>query len=151
MYRKVQFAFLVLYFLISVVYNESLYYCNSFMLEQISYLGKFWFLRYGPKCSWPIRLQDFTINHRTLKLAVSHNCVTPTVFSEIAHQVFLIFDTMVGNSNIEKLTEPFFQGKFIFGPNLGKRAPNGPKIGFLEFFEKFCDVSFFLEIIYNEN
>ena len=64
--------FLVLYFFISVVYNESLYYCNSCMLEQISYLGKFWFLRYGPKCSWPIRLQDFSINRRTLKLAVSH-------------------------------------------------------------------------------
>ena len=59
-------------FFISLVYNESLYYCNSCMLEQISYLGKFWFLRYGPKCSWPIRLQDFSINHRTLKLAVSH-------------------------------------------------------------------------------
>ena len=56
----------------TMVYNESLYYCNSFMLEQISYLGKFWFLRYGPKCSWPIRLQDFSINCRTLKLAVSH-------------------------------------------------------------------------------
>ena len=49
---------------------------------------------------------------------------------------------MVGNSNIEKLTEPFFPGKFIFGPNLGKKAPNGPKIRFLGFFEKFCDVSF---------
>ena len=71
-FRKVQFFFLVLYFFISVVYNESFYYCNSCMLEQISYLGKFWFLRYGPKCSWPIRLQDFSINRRTLKLAVSH-------------------------------------------------------------------------------
>ena len=64
--------FLVLYFFISLVYNESLYYCNSCMLEQISYLGKFWFLRYGPKCSQPIRLQGFSINCRTLKLAVSH-------------------------------------------------------------------------------
>ena len=64
--------FLFFIFFISVVYNESLYYCNSCMLEQISYLGKFWFLRYGPKCSWPIRLQDFSINRRTLKLAVSH-------------------------------------------------------------------------------
>ena len=26
---------------------------------QIPYLGKFWFLRYGPKCSQLIRLQDF--------------------------------------------------------------------------------------------
>ena len=64
--------FSVLYFFISLVYNESLYYCNCCMLEQISYLGKFWFLRYGPKCSWPIRLRDFSINRRTLKLAVSH-------------------------------------------------------------------------------
>ena len=64
--------FSVLYFFISLVYNESLYYCNSCMLEQISYLGKFWYLRYGPKCSWPTRLQDFSINCRTLRLAVSH-------------------------------------------------------------------------------
>ena len=42
------------------------------MLEQISYLGKFWFLRYGPKCSWPIKLQDMLINRRTLKSAISH-------------------------------------------------------------------------------
>ena len=30
---------------------------------QIPYLGKFLFLRYRPKCSEPIRLQDFLINH----------------------------------------------------------------------------------------
>ena len=30
---------------------------------QISYLGKFCFLRYGPKCPQPIRLQDILINH----------------------------------------------------------------------------------------
>ena len=30
---------------------------------QIPYFGRFWFLRYGPKCSQPIRLQDFLINH----------------------------------------------------------------------------------------
>ena len=29
---------------------------------QIPYLGKFLFLRYGPKCSQPIRLQYFLIN-----------------------------------------------------------------------------------------
>ena len=60
------------FFFISMVYNESLHYFNSCMLEQISYLGEFWFLRYGPKCSWPIKLQDFSINLRTLKLALSH-------------------------------------------------------------------------------
>ena len=42
------------------------------MLEQILYLEKFWFLRYGPKCSWQIRFWDFPINRKTLKLAVSH-------------------------------------------------------------------------------
>ena len=71
-YRKVQFFFSVLYFFINLVHNESLYYLNSCMPGQISYLQKFWFLRYGPKYSWPIRLRDFLINHRTLKLAVSH-------------------------------------------------------------------------------
>ena len=30
---------------------------------QIAYLGKFLFLRYRSKCSQPIRLQDFLINH----------------------------------------------------------------------------------------
>ena len=30
---------------------------------QIPYLGKLWFLRYGPKCFQTIRLQDFLINH----------------------------------------------------------------------------------------
>ena len=29
------------------------------ILAQIPYLGKFWFLRYRPKCSWPVRLQYF--------------------------------------------------------------------------------------------
>ena len=33
------------------------------VLVQVSYLGKFWFLRYGPKCAQPIRLQDFLINN----------------------------------------------------------------------------------------
>ena len=64
--------FSVLYFFISLVYNESLYYCNSCMLEQISYLEKIWFLRDGPKCSWPIRLQGFSISRRILEFAVSH-------------------------------------------------------------------------------
>ena len=30
---------------------------------QIPYLGKILFLRYGPKCPKPIRLQDVLINH----------------------------------------------------------------------------------------
>ena len=59
-------------FFINLVYNESLYYSNSCMTKQISYLEKFWFLWYGPKCSWSIRLRDFSIICRTLKLAASH-------------------------------------------------------------------------------
>ena len=55
----------------NLVYNESLYYCNCCMLEHISYLGKFWFVRYGPKWSWPIRFRDFSINRKT-QMAVSH-------------------------------------------------------------------------------
>ena len=118
--------FLSSLFFISVVYNESLYYCNSCMLEQISYLGKFWFLRYDPKCSWPIRFQVLSINCRTLKLAVCHKeineinwwflvCI-PTVFSGMAHQVFLIFCTMAGNSNIEKLENSFLAPIWAKGP-----------------------------------
>ena len=34
---------------------------------QIPYLRKFWFLRYEPKRSQPIRLKDFLINHIYLK------------------------------------------------------------------------------------
>ena len=71
-FEKVQFFFSVLYFFINLVYNEILYYCNSCMLEEISYLGKSWFLIYGPKCSWPIILQDFSINRRPLIYAASH-------------------------------------------------------------------------------
>ena len=48
------------------------FFLSSCMLQQISYLGKFWFLIYGPKYSWPIRFRDFSISHSTLKLAVSH-------------------------------------------------------------------------------
>ena len=94
MHRKVQFFSQFFIFYINLVYNESLHYFNSCMLEQISYLGKFWFLRYGPKCSWPITLRDFWINRSTLKLAVSQKeineinwflCVCPTVFWGMAH------------------------------------------------------------------
>ena len=34
---------------------------------QIPYLGKILFLRYGPKCSQPMRFQDFLINHISRK------------------------------------------------------------------------------------
>ena len=132
----------------TMVYNESLYYCNSFMLEQISYLGKFWFLRYGPKCSWPIRLQDFSINRRTLKLAVSHKEINEINWFLVCHSNSFLRNGSLGFSDFWpngryfkhwKTDRALFPGKFIFGPNLGKRAPNRPKIGILGFFEKSCD------------
>ena len=51
--------FTALYFFISLVYNESLYYCKSYMLEQISYFGKFWFLRYEPKMLFANQIAGF--------------------------------------------------------------------------------------------
>ena len=78
--------FSILQFFLDLVYNESLYYCNCCMLEQISYLGKFCFLRYGPKCSWPITLWEFSINCRALKLAVSHQEI-----NEINSFLFLLY------------------------------------------------------------
>ena len=42
-------------------------YIVSCVPVQIPYLGKILFLRYGPKCSQPIRLQDFLINHISRK------------------------------------------------------------------------------------
>ena len=42
------------------------------MLEQISYFVKLWLQRYDPKRFCSIRLRDFSMNRRTLKLAVSH-------------------------------------------------------------------------------
>ena len=68
-----------------MVSNKSLYNCNSFMLEEISYLGKFWFLKYGPKCSWPMRLQGFSINRKTLKLAVSHKEINEINWFLVCH------------------------------------------------------------------
>ena len=94
------------------------------MFEQISYLGKFWFLRYGPKCSWPIRLQDFSINRRTLKLAVSHKEINEiNWFLVCPSKIFLIFGRMVDDSNIEKPAESFFPGKIHFWPKFGQRGP----------------------------
>ena len=45
-----------------------------------------------------------------------------------------------------KTDRALFPAKFIFArPNLGKKGPRYPKIGFFGFFEKFCRW-FFLEI-----
>ena len=47
------------HFLLNLFYN----YVICYIPEQTPYLGKFLFLKYGPKCSQIMRLQDFLINH----------------------------------------------------------------------------------------
>ena len=44
---------------------------------------------------------------------------------------------MVDNSNIEKLTESFTPGKSSFGPNVGKKHPDGSKADFFGFLKNF--------------
>ena len=77
-------------------------------------------------------------HRRTLKLAVSHKEINGINWflmcpSSRMAQVFLIFGTMVDNSNIEKLTA-LFSRKIHFCPNLGKKAQNGPQNRVLDFF-----------------
>ena len=53
---KFSFFFSILWFFLNFVNNEGFYYSNCCILEQNLYLWKFWSLRYGPRCSWSIRL-----------------------------------------------------------------------------------------------
>ena len=46
-------------FLQNLFYNKN-YSCAP---AQIPYLGKFFFKRYWPKCTQPMRSQDFSTNH----------------------------------------------------------------------------------------
>ena len=64
------------------------------MPAQVPYLGKILFLRYRPKCSQPIRLQDFQMNY----------------FSRINRSNSLIF--FHGDTNSQKLKDG---GKFLVG------------------------------------
>ena len=45
------------------IYSIMTIYIICCVPAQIPFLGKFLFLRYGPKCFQPIRLQDFWTNH----------------------------------------------------------------------------------------
>ena len=49
------------WFRLNLFYNENLYYLLCSCTNPI--FGKNVFLRYGPKCSQPIRLQEFLVNH----------------------------------------------------------------------------------------
>ena len=135
--EKFRVFFSVLYFFISLVYNESLYYCNSCMLEQISYLRKFWFLRFGPKCSWPIRLQDFSIDHRTLKLTVSHKEINDTNWFLVYPSISFLRNGSLGFSGfwhngrliriLKAWQSPFFQENSFLAQIWAKGPRMGPK------------------------
>ena len=101
------------------------------MLEQISYLRKFWDLVYDPKCSWPMKFHDFSINLRTLKLAVFYKgineinsflvCLSNSFLRNGSLGLSLIFGTMVDDVNIEKLTD-FFSRKNHFWSKFGTKG-----------------------------
>ena len=57
---------------------------------QIPYLGKFLFLRYGPKRSQPIRLQDFLINHlsRTNQWNSLIFCMLIQIYIKVDQKIF---------------------------------------------------------------
>ena len=59
--------------------------------------------------------------------------VTNALFSELAHQFFLIFCMKLGVHKGSKVTEPDFSGKIWFGLFLGKKPKNGLKIVFQVF------------------
>ena len=69
-------------------------YIICYVPAQIPYLGKILFLRYRPKCSQPIRLQDFLINY----------------FSRTNGSNSLIFCILIQIHKIEKLIENFLSG-----------------------------------------
>ena len=69
-------------------------YIICYVPAQIPYLGKILFLRYRPKCSQPIRLQDFLINY----------------FSRTNWSNSLIFCILIQIHKIEKLIENFLSG-----------------------------------------
>ena len=145
-----QVFFSIFYFFPNLVHNESLYYCNCCMLQQISYLGKFWFVRYGPKWSWPIRFRDFSINCRT-RMAVSHEEINGIKWFLVYPSDSFLRNDSLGFSDfwqngrsVEywKTDRAVFSGKIHFWSRFGKKTQNGPKIRFFGFFEKFCHVSF---------
>ena len=130
---KFRFFFSVLYFLINLVYNESLYSC---MLKEISYLGKFWLFRYGQKCSWPVRLRDISINRRTLKLAVSDkevneiNWFLVCLSNSFLRNGWLGFSDFLHNGRLVeywKADSPFFQENSFLSQIWAKGPRMGPK------------------------
>ena len=62
---KIEFLNILKNFVISFYWISSVMkiYVICCVPAQIPYLRRFWFLRYVPQCSHPIRLQNFRINH----------------------------------------------------------------------------------------
>ena len=132
-----------------MVYNESLYYCNCCMPEQISYLAKFKLLRYGPKYSWSITLSDFSINCRTLKWAVSNEEINGINCGFVRNGSLGFTDFWHNDRWFKYLkTDRFlFSRKIYICPNLGKKGPVWAQNRAFWAFSKNLPSQFFLEII----
>ena len=60
-FRKNFFCKMFHQFSLNLFYNEKLYYLLCSCANHV--LGKIFFLKYRPKCSQPMRLQDFSVNY----------------------------------------------------------------------------------------
>ena len=67
-------------------------YIICYVPAQMSYLWKIWCLVYGPKCSWPVRLQDFQISY--ISRTKLENCLFQ--MDEWCKLIFLHIDTNSG-------------------------------------------------------
>ena len=68
--------------------------------------------------------------------SVSRSVSRSQLFSELGHRFFLIFGMKLGIHKGWKVTEPDFSGKIPFAQIWAKRAQNGLKMGFSEFWQK---------------
>ena len=86
---------------------------------QIPYLGKLLFLRYRPKCSQPIRLQDFLIN--CIPRSNQWNSLTFCMLIQISHKLKVdqkIFWVGVVRNGCDQFVHGTQSQKLIDGTNL---------------------------------
>ena len=105
------FFFSILQFFLNLDYNESLYYCNCCMFEENFIFAKILVPEISPKMLLANQIARFLNQSQDSKIG----CISQ-------RKIFLIFGTMVNNSNIEKPTEPFFQEN-SFLPKFGQKGP----------------------------
>ena len=125
------FFFSILQFFLNLDYNESLYYCNCCMFEENFIFAKILVPEISPKMLLANQIARFLNQSQDSKIG----CISQ-------RKIFLIFGTMVNNSNIEKPTEPFFQEN-SFLPKFGQKGPRmAPKQFFVNFLKNFIMLVF---------